>query len=71
MREIAPSRSFPPEELDFGVSPSHAANWRPFLKSAGFGTDAVRAVAVIYPMPFKKLALDCSDLHAEFADLLH
>jgi hypothetical protein len=31
------NRSLPPLEFCRGTNPSHAANWRPFLKAEGLG----------------------------------
>src|SRR3954451_12261530 len=45
------NRSLPPLECCRGTSPSHAANWRPFLNADGSGTVAAIAEAVIGPMP--------------------
>ena len=58
------NRSLPPLEFCRGTSPSHAANWRPFLKADGLGTVAAIAEAVIGPMPgmVARLQLASSDL---------
>ena len=49
--DILPSRSLPPLEWGFGVSPNQAAKSRPDLKAAGSGTNALVAAAVIAPTP--------------------
>jgi len=41
----------PPLDLCLGTSPSHAANWRPFLKQDCSPTAATSAVAGIGPIP--------------------
>src|SRR4051812_43656923 len=58
------NRSLPPLECCRGTSPSHAANWRPFLNADGSGTVAAIAEAVIGPMPgiVARLQLASSDL---------
>src|SRR3954447_8687319 len=58
------NRSLPPLEFCRGTSPSHAANWRPFLKADGLETEAAIAEAVIEPMPgiVARLQLASSDL---------
>src|SRR4051794_31907800 len=64
------NRSLPPLEFCRGTSPSHAANWRPFLKTEGSGTVAAIAEAVIGPTPgiVARLQLASSDLcQARFA----
>ena len=49
--QMRPRRSLPPEEFCLGTRPRNAANYRPFLKTAGSDTLAARAVAVITPTP--------------------
>src|SRR3954464_3053906 len=58
------NRSLPPLEFCRGTSPSHAANWRPFLNADGSGTVAASAEAVIGSMPgiVARLQLASSDL---------
>ncbi len=49
--EMGPGRSLPPLELGRGVSPSHAAKWRPDPKDRGAATMACSAQAVTGPAP--------------------
>jgi len=49
--DVAPSRCFPPVDRWRGVRPSQAAKSRPLRKVAAAGANAMKAVAVIGPIP--------------------
>ena len=49
--DVRPSRSLPPLECCFGVSPTQAVKSRPFEKVSIGGAKVVIAAAVIGPMP--------------------